>query len=527
MLTAGFLAVRLQAVTGVEVVDTGINSITGTEESGITLLATTSPLSSQHITVSGTDGNAWTLTTSTIDLFQSSYQNENKQVTVQSSDGKKVIAPGASGSYTFYVKNTGRTQLSYRLWLEKAFQVTTDSGEPAALPVQVRMSSGTSQSRTWLLGSSDTVWVAADTLKNIETAEAGGENIPQDSIAGALDASESISYTLEWQWPYETGADANDILLGNSENAELTLQVSLIAEAEEEPETEETETIVRRDPNTTGDGSRETGTTPDENTMPDEENIDEGTMPGDGSADGNTTPDDGSADENTAPDDGNTDENTTPDDGETIVRKDPNITDDDSRETGNTPNEGGSADDVPVMTTKRTHGIGGRLLLGGIMGGIAGSGSFFIILFRRITLTGFMQDENGAYMEGCTLRLEQSRHHKTKESEVDEDGRFKIRWIPLGKKTLILLDKNGNEIARNELRLKRYGKRRIDDSLEIGEKKEENVYTEIDMRYHIASIEIYLHQRSTSSKMAIETDRWSARSWLEKKYESGLDKSGK
>jgi hypothetical protein len=153
-----------------------------------------------------------------------------------------------------------------------------------------------------------------------------------------------------------------------------------------------------------------------------------------------------------------------------------------------------------------------------------------IILWRRITITGYLQDENGEYMEGYVLRLEQKRFHKTKEAEVDEDGWFKIRRIPLGKKTLILKDKDDNEIARNELRLKRKGKLRIDDFLEIGEKKEddgEKVYTEIDMRYRITGFEIYLHQRSTSERMEIETDRWIAHTWFGKKYEPEEDEDEK
>jgi hypothetical protein len=518
MLTAGLLAERLQPMTGVE--GNSINE-SGAGDCGIVLLGTTSPLSSRHITVSGADGNAWTLTTNTIDLFQSSYQNVNKQVNKRSTGEENVIAPGTSGSYTFYVKNTGRTLLVYKLWLEKEFQVNTESGESAELPVQVRLSSGTSESRTWLLGSSDTVWVDADTLKDIENAETDGESIPQDSIAGALSANESISYTLEWQWPFETGADENDILLGNSENAELTLQLNLIAEADESAaptggdsavlsegtETETPgpdnagETVVRKDPNTADEGTRENGTTPNE----------------------------GTADDAPVPD------GSTADDGENVVRKDTNLSDDSTTDGNPNPDDGtvqdrptpdNTEDDVSTMGKSRVNGTGNRFLWGWLFGLFF----FIIILWRRITITGYLLDENGAYMEGFILRLEQSGLHKTKEAEVDEDGWFKIRRIPLGKKTLILKDKDDNEIARNELRLKRKGKLRIDDFLEIREKKEDNeekVYTEFDMRYRITGFEIYLHKRSTSERMEIETDCWIAHTWFRKKYEPEEDEDEK
>jgi hypothetical protein len=474
------------------------------------------------------------------------------------------------------VKNTGTTLLEYKLWLEKAFQVTADSGESAELPVQVRLSSGTSQSRTWLLGSSDTVWVNADTLKKIKTdeEETAGTDIPQDAIAGALRAAESISYTLEWQWPFETGADANDVLLGNSDNAELTIQLNLIAEAEEpqggnpvtppgstetetpgpdntedgdstETETTETETT---ETGTTETGNTETGTPPggdnqdDDNTITRDNpnhgdtNTNNNPMP-DGNTptpDGNTpTPDNGTTDNNNptpdntpTPDGNNVDDNTT-DDNPT---PDYTIVDDDP-----TPTSGGDDEPTPDYTTvddDPTPLSGGDGDTGHHFpwGWLLGLFFLILILWRRITITGYLQDENGEYMEGYVLRLEQRRFHKTKEAEVDEDGWFKIRRIPLGKKTLILKDKDGNEIARNELRLKRKGKLRIDDFLEIGEKKEENeekVYTEIDMRYRITGFEIYLHQRSTSDRIEIETHRWIAHTWFGKKYEPKEDKNEK
>jgi hypothetical protein len=583
LLTTGLLAVRLQPMTGVEMTAAGGTGRDGssTGESGIVLLGSTSPQSSRHVTVNGADGSTWTLTTNTIDLFQSSYQNGDQQETVKSSDGKKVIAPGTSGSYTFSVKNTGSTLLAYKLWLEKAFQVTADGGESAILPVQVRLSSGPAESRTWLLGSSGTEWVNADALKEIETGEAetAGTDIPQEAVAGELNAGESISYTLEWQWPYETGADENDLLLGNSDNAELTLRLNLFAEAEEPEESPggdteappggtETETPDNTEeggtetetPDNTEEGGTETETpddteeggteteTPDDPGMGDPEDKptpddtitrDNPIQDGGTATDNTPTPDDTTTDNTPTPDNTVTDNTQTPDNTPT---PDDTITDDGTPGGGPTPDEtivddeptptsGGDDEPTPDYTTvddEPTPLSGGDGDTGNHFpwGWLLGLFFLILILWRRITITGYLQDENGEYMEGFVLRLEQRRFHKTKEAEVDEDGWFKIRRIPLGKKTLILKDRDGNEIARNELRLKRKGKLRIDDFLEIGEKKEddeEKVYTEIDMRYRITGFEIYLHQRSTSERMEIETDRWIAHTWFGKKYEPEED----
>jgi hypothetical protein len=40
------------------------------------------------------------------------------------------------------------------------------------------------------------------------------------------------------------------------------------------------------------------------------------------------------------------------------------------------------------------------------------------------------------------------------------------------------------------------------------------------MRYHITGIKLYLHERSTSPRMEMETERWRAYSWFGKEYTS-------
>jgi hypothetical protein len=493
-LTTGLLAVRLQEMTGAE--------HTGTSEVTNILLGNTDALDPKFMVIKDKDENEWSLTTETIDLFQSSYENANGEVTVKSGEEDKVIAPGTSGTYSFSVENTGSTPLDYQLWLEKAFQVTGADGETVTLPVQVRLSSGSSESKTWLLGSSETVWVDASALKEIESdeaiqeraSEAISENAeasadPQSPVTGTLDANESISYTLEWQWPYEMDADANDILLGNSEDTELTVKLIIAAEAEEPP----ADPIIAAEPSA-----------PPETEMPDI--TTESPQP--------ETPD--IITESPQPE--------TPD----ITTESPQPETPDTTTVSPQPETPKTTGSSEIKTPKT--GDDTRFPWGWILGLIQGPIVLFLFLFllwRRIAISGYLWDDAERPMEGCRLVLERSGLHKTKEVKVDEEGHFEIRWVPLGRNSLTLKDKDGNILARNELKLKRRGKLHMDEFLQIGEKKADDgkqVYTEFDVRYRITDFEIYLHRHTTSGRMEIELDRWVAGTWFSKKYTPNEEK---
>jgi hypothetical protein len=506
-LTTGLLAVRIQEMTGAE--------HSGTSESSI-LLGNKDALESKFVTIKDKDENEWALTTETIDLFQSTYRDASGEVVAQSSDGSKIIAPGTSGTYRFSVKNTGTTQLEYKLWLEKAFQATVDSGETVTLPVQVRLSSGSSESNTWLLGSSETDWVEATALKEIESDEAIQESAaqaiaenaeatadPQSPVTGTLDANEVISYTLEWQWPYESETDENDLLLSSSEDAEFTLKLIVAAEAEEPIVVPGGTDGQEPEPSTETPETEAPGTS---TTNPETEAPGTSTSNPESEAPEPSTSNQAGEESQTNAGDSETEE-----DANSAEPKDTEV---DKRD----------VDEKLELTSDEEQKGRHRFPWGWIIGLILGLLFLFwfiILLWRRITIDGYLCDENGKPMEGYQLVLEQSGLHMTKEAEVDEEGYFKIRRIPLGKKSLILEDEDGNELARNDLKLKRKGKLRIDDFLQIGEKKEddgEKVYTEFDMRYRITGFEIYLHRHATSNRMEIEFDRWIARTWFKKKY---------
>jgi hypothetical protein len=560
-LTTGLLAVRLQAMTGTK--QTG--SI-GTGDTGTITIDNTVIRPSQYIGVHDTDENAWILTTKTIDLFQSSYRNGNDEVTAKSRDDEKVIAPGTSGTYSFSVKNERNTGLEYKMWLEKAFQMTTDSGESVDLPVQVRLSSGSAETRTWLLGSSETVWVDASTLKDIESDEAIAAGDLQDAVTGTLGANDAVSYTLEWQWPYET--DANDTLLGNSTNTEFTLKLVLVAEAddtitpapEEEPkhelpdgndendnkqndpstepndtETNDTET----DDTETGDAGTDDARTNDVGT--DDAGTDDAGTNDVGTDDAGTddagTGDAGTNDAgigDTGTDDAGTNEAGTDDDGTDDAGTDDAGTGDaGTNDTGTndiaTGNDG--TDEPQIIIEESTEVQIPDFDLGGEQSDIVDEKSdvvaykqpfpwwLFIlsagILFllwlllvwrRRITFSGYVQTTAGTPVNGCTLRLTSGRQHD-KECELEGEGYFEFKSVTLGGHKLILEDAEGRELACDKIRFRKNN--RDADILALANENDE---IRAVMEKKIVGIEVYLHQNhSTPGHLYIENDRWKAR----------------
>ncbi len=130
-------------------------------------------------------------TSTSVDLFKAAYANNSGSITVQSGDGENIIAPGTSDEYVFYLKNTGNVTLDYKMILESAFTL-----DDYSLPILVRLSSGD----RWILGDEET-WVGPDSIAEI-------------TDAGTVDVNEYVTYTFEWQWPFEipgyNGYEFND-----------------------------------------------------------------------------------------------------------------------------------------------------------------------------------------------------------------------------------------------------------------------------------------------------------------------------
>ena len=138
------------------------------------------------------DKTVWSTNTQ-VEIFKVSYENGEQIITVKSDNGDKVIAPGTQNSYTFKLKNTGNVALNYTVELE-AYITPAD----ITIPITGRLNRYDGK---WVVGGQDeyvTVSVL-DTAKDNST----------------LGAGKYTYYTLDWLWPFESGDDELDTLLGN------------------------------------------------------------------------------------------------------------------------------------------------------------------------------------------------------------------------------------------------------------------------------------------------------------------------
>ena len=164
------------------------------------------------------DENVSWETQTDVDLFRTSYLGENGEITVQSANGDKLIAPGTSNSYHFSLRNTGNVSMDYTLNLEGVFELSNRE-----LPFQVRLSRG----NDWIVGG-DTQWVSIDEMNEVYEKD-------------TLGVGRYITYTLEWRWPFENEDEdmrllhnVNDTLLGNisaSSNTNFHLKITTVSEA--------------------------------------------------------------------------------------------------------------------------------------------------------------------------------------------------------------------------------------------------------------------------------------------------------
>lgn len=159
-----------------------------------------------------TDANTVWKGDTQVEIFRASYQNGEKQVTVKSGDGDKVIAPGTENSYTFALENTAKGPVEYSMSM-KAYLSSKDY----TIPVVAKVCRDTD--KKYFLGSDKEY---ADVL-----------DLSKVSDSGTLKKGYVMPYTLSWQWPFE-GDDAYDTLLGNLEE-DLTLTIVIETYAEYAP----------------------------------------------------------------------------------------------------------------------------------------------------------------------------------------------------------------------------------------------------------------------------------------------------
>ena len=147
-----------------------------------------------------------------VEIFRVSYKNGQGQVTVKSSRGDNLIAPGTENSYTFALENTANGPVAYSMSMKAYF-----SSADYIIPVEAKVTRDTD--KKYLLGSA----VSYDDVLELNKV----------SDSGTLKKGYVMPYTLSWQWPFE-GDDAYDTLLGNLEE-DLTLTIVIETYAEYAP----------------------------------------------------------------------------------------------------------------------------------------------------------------------------------------------------------------------------------------------------------------------------------------------------
>lgn len=138
------------------------------------------------------DNNVWSTNTQ-VEIFSVSYVNGEQIITVKSDNGDKVIAPGTENSYTFKLKNTGNVALDYTVEIDAYFT-------PADITIPI----------TGRLNRYDGTWVVGgkDEYANVPVLDTATDS-------ATLGAGKYTYYTLDWLWPFESGNDELDTMLGN------------------------------------------------------------------------------------------------------------------------------------------------------------------------------------------------------------------------------------------------------------------------------------------------------------------------
>lgn len=63
------------------------------------------------------DRKVWN-TETPIELFHTSCRNKSDEITVQSRNTQKAVAPGTEGDYTFSLQNSGKRNVQYKVWFD-------------------------------------------------------------------------------------------------------------------------------------------------------------------------------------------------------------------------------------------------------------------------------------------------------------------------------------------------------------------------------------------------------------------------
>lgn len=163
-----------------------------------------------------------------IDLFKTDYSGIGRDITVESSNGDRLIAPGTEGEYTFTLKNSGNVALDYRVSMDAELYIEGNTIALDQFPLGIRLRH---YSGEYLLGDGET-WISVAELEDY---------ITEDTLA----INHYAWYTIEWKWLFEENTvddhdrlqlnvgDELDTLLGNiTAETPITLSVAISTAAE-------------------------------------------------------------------------------------------------------------------------------------------------------------------------------------------------------------------------------------------------------------------------------------------------------
>lgn len=231
LIASAVLSVRLAGWTGrgdrISLSGGGNNSIVNVFHAPGGLRTLSGGKSDQNYNIHD-DHKIWQ-TETRVDIFRQSYMGKYS-ISVDSSNGDKLIAPGTEGTYRFTIENTGALPMYYELTFESWQQ-----GFRYNIPMYARVFS---EKGDYLFGSA----AAYAPFENL------GEAMDKQTLAGG----KSMTYTLQWQWPFEQPAtDWLDTALGNQSSynvyhhyEDVGAGIRIMTKAEVEEETPATPTPV-------------------------------------------------------------------------------------------------------------------------------------------------------------------------------------------------------------------------------------------------------------------------------------------
>lgn len=154
----------------------------------------------------------WNIT-SDIDVFNETFWNEDGNLYVENTKGKKVLAPGSKGSYSFKIHNAGEMTLNYTIDINAFLEINNKKVELSKIPLRIRIKDN---DNNYYLGNEKS-WVTLIELDNFLH-----ENY--------LNSEDSDNYILEYSWL--TQSNQYDTLLGKMSKVNdisLVIQINTLS----------------------------------------------------------------------------------------------------------------------------------------------------------------------------------------------------------------------------------------------------------------------------------------------------------